>query len=442
MDVFDKIKEQDADAAVSRRVEMSAERAAVTHRARKSTGWLRNILAVVLACGLAAWAYKTFTPAPDSQPGENTRHAASARPTVGVAAATLRDVPIVVNALGTVTPLATTTVVTQISGQLQQVAFQEGETVKAGQFLAQVDPRPYQALQAKYEGQLAHDQGLLAQAKADDTRYQQLLKANSIARQLAENQAFVVAQYEGTVKADQADVDAQKLNVSYCHITSPIDGRVGLRLIDPGNYVQAGNASGIAVITQMQPISVIFNIAEDDLTDIAPKLMSGAKMEVELFDRGNVKKLGVGEVTTLDNQIDTATGTIKLRALFDNADNKLFPNQFANVRVRVGVLRGAATIPTAAVQRGAQGAFAYVLDSDNKVSVRTLTLGPADGDIISVEKGLSAGERVVTDGADRLRDGSSVVVASGGASAHSDAPHSDARDRRRAKGGDDANGPK
>ena len=301
-------------------------------------GWGRWALVVALIA-LSWFGYKHFVkPSADtqtaadqaaSQNGGGSKHGGEhgAQP-VGVATVQPRDVQVVISALGTVTPLATVSVVSQISGYLQQVAFTEGQHVKKGDFLAQIDPRPYEALKAQYEGQLAHDQGLLEQARVDDVRYQTLLKQNSIARQTAEDQKYIVKQYVGTVAADQAQVDQQALNVTYCHIVSPVDGRLGLRLVDAGNYVQAGTASSatsIAVVTQLQPMTVIFSVPEDALNKIALKMRDGATLTATAYDRANVHKLAAGVVTVLDNQVDTTTGMVKLRAMFDNKDEVLFP---------------------------------------------------------------------------------------------------------------------
>jgi len=331
--------------------------------------------------------------------------------TVGASTAALGDVRVVLNELGTVTPLATVTVQTQINGQLTDVGFTEGQLVKKGDFLAQVDPRPYEYLKEQYEGQLARDQGLLAQAQMDQKRYETLAQQNSIARQQAEDQVFIVQQYAGSVKQDQGLVDAQALNIAYCRIVSPITGRVGLRLVDPGNYVQTTNTGGIAVITQLQPISVIFTLPEDDLPEIMPQFTAGTPLVVTAYDRANLRQLAVGRVSAVDSQIDTTTGTVKVRAQFDNENNTLFPNQFVNVRLLVKTLQNAVTVPTSAIQRGAPGTYVYVINADNTVSVRQVSTGPVDGNITAINSGLSAGERVVTDGTDRLRDGVKVVVA-------------------------------
>ncbi|MFZ0497309.1 MAG: MdtA/MuxA family multidrug efflux RND transporter periplasmic adaptor subunit, partial [Methylocella sp.] len=344
-------------------------------------------------------------------PRESGRGKETAPQPVGVATIGTGDIKVVVTALGTVTPIATVTVMTQVNGQLLEVGFKEGQSVKKGDFLAQIDPRPFQLAEAQYEGQLVHDQGLLDQAKMDLIRYQTLAKQNSIARQTAEDQVFIVKQDEGAVKTDQAQIDAQKLNLIYARIVSPIDGRVGLRLVDPGNYVQTTNTTGLAVIAQMHPITVIFVVPEDDIPEIMAAMRAGRALEVTAYDRANVTPLSVGKVEALDSQIDPTTGTVKLRANFDNLDDKLFPNQFVNARLLIKTLRGVVTVPSNAVQHGAPGTYVYVVGTDDTVSARTVNLGPLDGAMFAVNAGLSPGDRVVVDGADRLRDGAKVLVA-------------------------------
>src|SRR6201982_2480190 len=331
--------------------------------------------------------------------------------TVGGSTAAVGEVPVVLNELGTVTPLATVTVQTQINGQLTDVGFTEGQLVKKGDFLAQVDPRPYEYLKEQYEGQLARDKGLLAQAQMDQKRYETLAQQNSIARQQSEDQVFIVQQYAGSVKQDQGLVDAQALNIAYCRIVSPITGRVGLRLVDPGNYVQTTSSTGIAVITQLQPISVVFTLPEDDLPEIMPQFTAGSTLIVTAYDPANLRQLPAGKASATDTQIDTTTGTVKVRAQCDNENNTLFANQFVNVRLLVKTLQNAVMVPTSAIQRGAPGTYVYVINADNTVSVRQVSTGPVDGSITAINSGLSAGERVVTDGTDRLRDGAKVLVA-------------------------------
>ncbi|HXQ83538.1 MAG TPA: efflux RND transporter periplasmic adaptor subunit [Xanthobacteraceae bacterium] len=346
-----------------------------------------------------------------SAPPAGGRIPQGAAQSVGAATIGTGDIRVIVNALGTVTPLATVTVQTQINGQLTDVGFTEGQLVKKGDFLAQIDARPYEISKAQFEGQLAHDQGLLAQAQMDLARYQILTQQNSIARQQAEDQVFIVQQYQGTVKLDQAQIDAQSLNIAYCHIVSPVSGRVGLRLVDPGNYVQTTTSGGIAVITQLQPITVVFSVPEDDLPEIMPQMNSGATLAVTVYDRANLHELATGKVSAVDNQIDTTTGTVKVRAQFDNADNALFPNQFVNARLLIETLQNAVTVPTSAVQRGSPGAYVYVINADSTVSVRQISVGAIDGTTATVNSGLTVGDRVVVDGTDRLRDGLRVSVA-------------------------------
>ena len=328
-------------------------------------GLIVLIALIVGAYGLLRWIYS-------GQPSATARSQFSAAQSVGAATIGKGDIRVVVNALGTVTPIATVTVQTQINGQLMEVGFTEGQLVHKGDFLAQIDPRPYQLQQAQFEGQLAHDQGLLAQAQVDLMRYQKLAEQNSIARQQYEDQIYIVQQFQGTVKLDQAQVDQQKLNVLYCRIVSPVTGRVGLRLVDPGNYVQTSNSTGLAVVTQLQPITVIFPIPEDDLPDIVPQLNAGAIFQVAAYDRANVKLLATGRVIALDSQIDTTTGTVKVRAQFDNPDDALFPNQFVNAQLLIKTLHDVVVVPTAAIQRGAPGTYVYVINADNTVSVRPI----------------------------------------------------------------------
>jgi len=379
-------------------------------------------LIVILALGLGVYQIARWMHAPKQAAG---RFQGGAAQSVGAATVALNNVPVMVNALGTVTPLATVTVQSQISGYLTKVPFTEGQMVQKGDLLAQIDDRPYVILKAQYEGQLAHDQGLLSQAQMDLKRYQTLAAQNSIAKQQAEDQVFIVQQYEGTVKQDQSLINTQILNIAYCHIVSPVTGRIGLRLVDPGNYVQSNSTTGLAVVTELQPISVIFSIPEDDLPEIMPQLNGGNKLQVTAFDRANVKKLAVGTVSAVDSQIDTTTGTVKVRAQFANADNALFPNQFVNAQLLVKTLQNAVTVPTAAIQRGSPGAtpggamgtYVYLINADNTVSVRQITVGPTyiaagNASMTTVDSGLAAGDHVVTDGADRLRDGLHVIVSS------------------------------
>jgi len=380
---------------------------------RRRRRWLVWLVVLLLLAGGGWLAWRELAPAPSGAPGRGARGDGGPPQPVGIATAATGDIQVILNALGTVTPLATVTVKTQINGQLQQIAFTEGQMVHKGDFLAQIDPRPYQAALEQDEGQLAHDQALLKQAQADLVRYQTLVKQDSIARQQADDQAFLVQQYQGSIRSDQAQIDTQKLNLVYCHIIAPVDGRVGLRQVDQGNYVQTSDTNGIVVITQLQPMSVLFTLAEDDLPAVQKQMRAGASLSVAAYDRANVTLLANGQLATTDNQIDTTTGTVKLRALFPNDDEALFPNQFVNARLLVNTLHNVVTVPSAAIQRGAPGTFAYVVGADNTVSVKVLKLGVTDGDRVQVVAGLAAGDRVVTDGTDRLREGTKVSVQAG-----------------------------
>lgn len=406
----------------------SAPPAPTRRRLRTVLVWIAVLAALGLA-GRFIWTRNADTSAPGA--AQSRKSDRGGAPPVGVATVGRRDVHVTLNALGTVTPLATVTVVSQISGVLQHVGFVEGQKVKKGDFLAQIDDRPFRAQKAQYEGQLARDQGLLAQARSDEERYQRLLKQNSIASQTAENQKFVVRQYEGTVAADQAQVDAQALNIAYCRIVSPVDGRVGLRLVDPGNYVTAGTSSsstssGIVVVTQTQPMSVLYSIPEDWLRRVAPQLRAGTALPTEVFDRSNTKMLAKGETSALDNQVDATTGMVKLRAMFDNADEGLFANQFVNVRLLASTIAQTLAAPITGIQHGAPGDYAWVISPDGTASVRTVKLGQMDGDVVQILEGLKEGDRIVVDGSDRLREGGEVrVVMTDGVAAPIDANAAD-----------------
>jgi multidrug efflux system membrane fusion protein len=329
---------------------------------------------------------------------------------VQAAAAVQADMPITLSALGTVTPLATVTVRTQISGRLMQIGFTEGQMVKQGDFLAQIDSRPYEVALEQAEGQQARDQGLLHQAQADLARYKTLASQDSISAQQLDDQQYLVEQYQGTVKSDQSQIDNAKLNLTYCHITSPVFGRVGLRQVDIGNYVQTSDTNGIVLITELSPISVIFNLPEDNIPDVLQHFGKGEHLAVTLYDRTNTTELATGTLSAVDNMVNTSTGTVELRAVFKNADNRLFPNEFVNAVLLVDTLKDATVVPTAAVQHGVPGAYVYVVNSDDTVSLRTVKVGPADATRIALLSGVKPGEKVVTDGAEQLKDGSQVIV--------------------------------
>ncbi len=329
---------------------------------------------------------------------------------VGAAQAQRADVPVYLSALGTVTPAATVTVRTQIAGQLFSVAFQEGQTVSKGQVLAQVDPRPYEQALAQAKGALQRDQAQLENARLDLQRYQTLLAQDSIARQQVDTQRATVRQLEGGIATDRAAVAAAQLNLTYTRVTAPITGKVGLRQVDAGNYVTTGDANGLVTITQVDPIDVVFTIPEDQVSRVNGRMTSGARLPVEAFDRGQKEVLGTGVLSTLDNQIDTTTGTVKAKARFQNTGGKLYPNQFVNVRVQVDVMPGAVTVPTSSILRGQQGLFVYTVDQGRAVHIRNVQTGPAYGELTAVTSGLNGGETVVTDGSDRLREGATVML--------------------------------
>jgi membrane fusion protein, multidrug efflux system len=375
------------------------------HRARWRVG---GLILVVLAITAGWWALHR-APQTGGQPGASQTTASPPQP-VGAETIAAGDIRIILNELGTVTPLANVTVRTQINGQLTAVGFQEGQTVKQGDFLAQIDDRPYKVTLEQAQGTLAHDQALLGQAQADLKRYETLARQDSIAHQQADDQRYLVGQYQGSVQTDQAQIDSAKLNIAYCHIIAPVTGRVGLRQVDPGNYVQTSDANGIVVLTQEQPISVIFSVTEDNLPSVMKQVVAGAQLQVQAYDRSNTNLLATGTLTNVDNQINTTTGTVNMRASFANTDLALFPNQFVNARLLVDTLRNVVRVPIAAVQQGAPGTFVYLIKPDNTVSVQTIKLGPTDGGYAQVVSGLSAGDRVVTDGTDRLRDGQKVTI--------------------------------
>jgi membrane fusion protein, multidrug efflux system len=380
----------------------------VSHRPRRS--WVKRLVWLLLVAAIVAAAFWYF-PRPQTQPKEGARGQSGAPVPVGVAAVVKGDMPVTLSQLGTVTPLAMVTVKTQISGYLVQVGFKEGQMVNKGDFLAQIDPRPYQVALEQAEAQLAKDQALLRNARLDLQRYDTLVGQNSIAKQTRDTQISLVAQDEATVKADQAQIDAQKLNLTYCRIVSPVTGRVGLRQVDPGNYVQTSDPNGIVVVTQLQPISVIFTLPEDNLPEVMKRVRAGASLPVTAYDRTASTELAQGKLDTVDNQIDTTTGTVKLRAIFGNDPDVLFPNQFVNVKLLVNTLHDANIVPNSAVQRGAPGTFVYVVKPEQTVGVQKVKLGPTDGQHIAVLSGLEPGENVVIDGTDRLRDGAKITVA-------------------------------
>lgn len=383
---------------------------------RRGRGLLWFIVFAAIA-GVAWYGYKTYyvpktQTAGDSAParGKGRGGRMGDQPqAVGVARIVSGDIPVVLSGLGTVTPLATVTVRSQISGYLTEIGYREGQMVKKGDFLAQIDPRIYEAQLAQFQGQLQRDQALLQNSKLDLARFQRLAQQDSISKQNVDTQAALVKQNEGTVAADQALVDQQKLNIAYTRITSPVDGRVGLRQIDQGNYITAASTN-IVVVTQIHPISVVFTLPEDDVSRVMKRVRSGAKLAVKAYDRGDTVEVASGVLDTVDNQIDNTTGTVKLRALFQNEDDSLFPQQFVNAKLTVDTLANVPIVPTSAILRGTPGTYIYLLDGEDKVVVRPIKLGETDGPRTAILSGLSVGDRVVVDGTDRLRDGAPVRV--------------------------------
>lgn len=371
-------------------------------RARRRRVWPWIVAAAVVSTGALLLLHPRGKPAGDPLGGQPT--------SVAVATATTGDVPVRLSSLGTVTSLATVTVRSQISGYLQSIDFREGRHVKKGDVLAQVDPRPYQVLLKQYQGTVVKDKALLDNARLDLARYQRLAKTDSVAQQTLDTAEATVREYEGAVLTDEAQVDAEKLNLTYCRIVSPVDGRVGLRQVDVGNYVTASDTDGVVVVTETDPISVVFTLPEDDLRRLNKRLASGARLAVSAYDRAGDEKLADGVLDTVDNEVDTTTGTVKLRALFRNADGALFPNQFVNVSLLLDTLQRAVTIPSEAVQTGTPGTFVYRVNDNHTVSLRKIRTGPAANGRTAVLSGLAAGERVVVDGADHLSDGAKISV--------------------------------
>ncbi|MBF0480380.1 MAG: MdtA/MuxA family multidrug efflux RND transporter periplasmic adaptor subunit [Desulfovibrionaceae bacterium] len=339
------------------------------------------------------------------------------RAPVSTVAAKLENAPVYLTGLGSVTPVQSATIKSRVDGQLMRVDFTEGQIVAKDSLLLEIDPRPYQVQLSQAEGQLLRDKALLENTKLDLARYRELLAGDFVSKQQVDTQDSLAHQYEGAIKTDQANVDSAKLNLTYCRITAPFDGLVGLRLVDPGNMVHAADPGGLLVINQIRPINVVFTLPEDALPRISAKLAAGMKLTVEAFDREQKQKLADGTLASMDNQIDPTTGTVRLKAVFDNANLTLFPSQFVNARLLLEVLQNAVVVPAAAISRGPQGTFVYVVKEDKTVSVRPVVLGETTEGVSVVTKGLSPGEPVVVEGAERLREGAPVDVKNNGESA-------------------------
>ncbi len=360
------------------------------------------LLVIVLAL---AWAVS-------STRGARPQPRPAGPPPVPVSSATaqLGDMPVYLDALGSVAPYYMVTIHTRVDGELMKVYFREGQFVRAGDVLAEIDPRPFQVQLEQAQGQMAHDEAALANARLDLARYQTLLPQEAIPKQQADTQAAVVQQDEAQLKTDQAAIDNARLQLTYCRVTAPISGRIGLRLVDPGNIVHVSDSTGLLVITQMQPITVLFTLPEDNLPAVLAKLRAGASLAIDAYNRDRSAKLSSGRLLTADNTIDANTGTLRLKGEFENREETLYPNQFVNVRLLLEIRRGQVIVPSAAIQRGSQGTFVYVVKPGQTVEVRLVTVSITEADKTSIERGLQAGEVVVTEGTDKLQPGSHVAV--------------------------------
>jgi multidrug efflux system membrane fusion protein len=377
-------------------------------------GWIWFLLLVLLgAGGYYYWSHRTPPPTQSggrAGGGGRGRNGDGGPSQVDAAKAFQGNIGVYVTGLGAVTPIYTVTVKTQVNGQLMQIYYKEGDLVHKGDLLAEIDPRPYEAQLTQYEGQLARDQATLENARIDQTRYQTLIKQDAVPEQQLATQEATVKSDEGIVKNDQGLIQSVKVNLIYCHITAPITGRIGLRLVDPGNIVQTSDTTGLLVITQLQPISVIFTISEDQLQPIYQKMNAGQKLPVDAFNRDMMTKISSGTLTTIDNEIDQTTGTVKLRATFANAHNELFPNQFVIARLLQQEKRGVVLVPSAAVQRNSSNTYLYVVKPDSTVTLRRVTTGTSDDNNTEITSGVEPGEVVVLTGVDKLQEGGKVTA--------------------------------
>jgi multidrug efflux system membrane fusion protein len=383
-----------------------------TKRRNSRMRWLW--LPVLVVLGVGAWYLRPKTPSTSatstSAPSKGGKREGSGVVPVVAVKARKGDIAVYITGLGSVVPVYTVTLKSRVDGQLMKVLYKEGDPVHEGDLLVQIDPRPYQVQLAMAEGQRARDQATLDNARVDLDRYQNLLAQNAIPEQQLATQKAAVAQAEGVVKTDQGQIDSAKLNLVYCDIRAPITGKVGLRLVDPGNIVHATDTNGLVVITQIQPISVIFTVAEDDLQVVLRKLAAGQHLRADAYDRANTTKIGTGTLVTVDNQIDPTTGSLRLRADFDNSANLLFPNQFVNVRLLVEQKHGVTLASTAVIQRTTNSTYVYVVKEDHTVTIRQIAQGVTEGDNTEVTSGLDPGDVLVMTGVDKLQEGSSVTV--------------------------------
>jgi multidrug efflux system membrane fusion protein len=419
------------------RTSVDSEQPALTrpHPRVRRWKWIA-VVVVVIAAAVAGWFW--FGHSSGDQAKANAKADPNARPMPVVAAPVRKgNIDVHIDALGTVTPRNTVVVHPRVDGQLMTVAFREGQDVKVGDLLAQIDPRPFEVMLTQANGQMARDQALLKNAQIDLERYQTLLAQDSVSKQQVDTQAALVRQYQGAVETDQGAIDNAKLQITYSRITAPIPGRVGLRQVDPGNIVHASDSNGLVTITQVKPITVIYPVPEDNVPRIFKRIQGSQDVAVDAYDRSGKNKLATGRLLTIDNQIDTTTGTVKLKAEFPNEDGALFPNQFVNIRMGVETHQDATLAPTAAIQRGAPGTFVFLVKQDQTVSVTPVKVGTVEGETTEVLSGIEPGNQVVVDGTDKLREGSKIELIDAAArAAQSSSPQKGPRSGKSADGKD------